>query len=153
MRTIRIIALALALFVGGVSAVEAQDVALITVSRKQVQGIDSYTTALPLTLADMPAGDEALWIAADIAPADRIDPTKTFFFQTYTSVDGGQTWQPNQGGGFRGDPSFTASTPIGITIEHADLVKLIGRRIRIDTDVQIRMSIGFTATLTRTPPQ
>lgn len=127
----------------------AQDTTLITVARKQVQGVHTFSAASPVTAEMVPIGDEYVWIAADWAPADRLDPTKSFRFNLFKSADGGATWQHVVGGGFVGNPELADTTPVGVATPASALV---GMLLRVEMDVPVRTGLGFTATIMSTLP-
>jgi hypothetical protein len=131
------------------SAAYAQDTELISVSRKQTQGVQQFSGTSPITAAMLPVGDESVWISADVLSADRVDPTKSFFISFFTSADNGVTWQRIGGMGWTGHAENETTGPIGLAMPAAGFVN---RRIRVEIDVPTRMQLGFTATVTRNLP-
>lgn len=146
---VRTIVLALALVVGLAGAAQAQDTALITLARKQTQGVEQFSAPSPITAEMLSVGDERLLFTIDISNADKLDPAKSFWFHLYRSSDNGQTWQYAGGARSQGAPDNDVTTPIGF---HLAAAPFVGVRVRLELDVPNRMAIGGSVTITRTPP-
>jgi hypothetical protein len=98
----------------------------------------------------VPIGNEWCVIVADLAAADRTDPTKSFWLRVFASRDDGQTW--TQTGGscrFVGDVGLPSAAIIGVAFP---AVQLLGVRLRLELDAPVRVSLGGTVTIMAQPP-
>lgn len=149
---VRSILLALTFVVSVSAFAEAQDVAtLVTIARKQTQGVDTLTGASPVTADMVPIGDERVFVVADMVGADKQDPTKSFWLHMRYSLDNGQTWRYAGGLRFTGSAD-TATTAIIATEASVPASTFIGALFRLEVDVPNRMPLGGTITISRLAP-
>lgn len=146
---VRSLLLALAFVVSASGLAQAQDTSLISVSRRQIQGVEQFSAPSPVTAEMVPFGDEVALVLADVAANDKTDPTKSFWFHLYRSINDGQTWLYAGGFRFVGSADTPTNAVIGTAIPAAQFV---GARFRIEIDAPNRMSLGGSVTITRTPP-
>jgi hypothetical protein len=141
--------LGLVFVVGFVASAAAQDTNLITVARRNIQGVDQISSQSPVTSEMLAFGDEQVLLLADVASADKRDPTKSFWLKIFVSYDNGVTWNVYGGMQFQGAADVDLSAPIGMYVPAA---ALIGARVRLELDAPVRLSLGGSVTITRTPP-
>jgi hypothetical protein len=129
---------------------QVADTVLVSMARRNnVQGVVQQSSASPITEAMVPSGEESLQLIADLAPADRVDPTKSFWLRVYVSRNDGATWEmAGNSLRFTGEVGLPASAIIGVSFPAAPF---IGTRVRLELDAPSRVSLGGTVTVTATP--